>query len=123
MVEFELQSWKKIIIHEVVKFPLQHFLSGHSLGVSEGGIGRPLIWVDSIIFDKAGLPDTDDIIREKLEGKLHWNFLHYTILEKYQPEFKVAGNIRIPVVNVSDNETFKEMAKWIKENFEKKQES
>ena len=122
MVEFELQSWKKIIIHEVVKFPLQHFLSGHSLGVSEGGIGRPLFWVDGIIFDRTGLPDTDDIIREKLEGKLHWNFLHYTILEKYQPEFKVAGNIRIPVIKVSDNETFKEMTKWIKDNFEKKLE-
>ena len=120
MVEFELQSWKKIIIHEVVKFPLQHFLSSHSLGVSEGGIGRPLTWVDGIIFDKLGFPDTDDIIREKLEGKVHWNSLHYGILEKFQPEFKVTGNIRLPVVNASDSKTFKEMAKWIHDNFEKK---
>ena len=121
MVEFEFQPWKKIIVHEVVKFPLQHFISGHSLGVQEGGIGRPLIWVDGIIFEKVGLRDTDDIIREKIEGKLHWNFLHYAILEKYQSEFKVTpGNIRIPVINVSDNETFREMTTWIKSNFEKK---
>ena len=123
MVEFEFQSWKKIIIHEIVKYPLQHFLSSHSLGISAGGIGRPLSWVDGIIFERGSLPDTDDIIRDKLQGKLHWNFLRYTILEKYQSEFKVEGNIRIPVINVSDNKTFREMSKWIKDNFEKKQES
>lgn len=81
-----------------------------------------MVWVDGIIFDKGGLPDTDEVVRDKLNGILHWNFLHYTILEKYQPEFRVEGNIRIPVVNVSDNETFKEMAVWIKNNFEKKKQ-
>ena len=121
MVVFEFQPWKKIVVHEVVKFPLQHFISSHSLGVQEGGIGRPLVWVNGVVFEKGGLRDTDDIIREKLEGKLHWNFLHYAILEKHQPEFKVTpGNIRIPVINVSDNETLREMATWIKNNFEKK---
>ena len=120
MVEFEYQPWKKIIVHEVARFPLQHFLSTHSLGVQQGGIGQPLVWVDGVIFEKGGLRDTDDIIKEKLEGKLHWNHLHYAILEKYQPEFKITqGNIRIPVVNVSNNKTFREMAKWIKSNFEK----
>ena len=121
MVEFEFQPWKKIIVHEVAKFPLQHFISSHSLGVQEGGIGSPLIWVDGFIFEKGTLPDTDDIIKDKLEGKLHWNFLQYGVMENYQPEIKVTpGNIRIPVINVSDNETFREMAAWVKNTFEKK---
>ena len=121
MVEFEYQPWKKIIIHEVVKFPLQHFLSTHTLGIQQGGIGRPLVWVKGIIFEKGGIPDTDDIVKEKVEGKLHWNYLHYAILEKYQPEFKITqGNIRIPVVNVSKNRIFREMAEWVKNNFENK---
>ena len=120
MVEFEYQPWKKIIAHEVVKFPLQHFLSQQSLGVQQGGVGRPITWADGIIFLKGGLPDTDEVVKDKLNGILHWNFLQYTILEKYQPEFKVAGNIRIPVIDVSDNETFKKMVVWIKNNFEKK---
>lgn len=119
MVEFEYQPWKKIVVHEVVKLTLEHFLSTHSLGVKAGGIGRPLLWADDVIFDKGGFRDTDDIIREKLEGKVHWTALNYTVLEKHQPEFKVAGNIRIPVINVSDNKVFKEMAAWIKSNFEK----
>ena len=120
MVEFELQPWKKIFVHEVVKLPLEDFLSRHSLGVQQGAIGRPLSWVDGVVFEKGVFRDTDDMIKEKLEGKLHWTFLHYGILEKHQTEFKVTGNIRIPVIDVSDNKTFKEMAAWIKNNFEKK---
>jgi len=108
-----------VIVHEVVKFPLQHFLSGHSLGVQAGGVGQPLIWADGIVFEKDVFRDTDEIIKEKLEGKIHWIALNYAMLEKYQPEFKVEGNIRIPVVNVSDNVVFKVMAKWIKDTFER----
>jgi len=120
MVEFEYQPWKKISVHEVVKLTLEHFLSGHSLGVQEGGIGRPILWVDGIIFEHGLFRDTDDIIREKLEGKVHWSVLNYGTLEKHQSEFKVAGNIRIPVIDVSGNKIFREMAVWIKNNFEKK---
>jgi len=120
MVEFEFQPWKKIVIHEVIKLSLQNFLSEHSLGVQEGGIGRPLLWVDGIIFEHSLFPDTEDIIKEKLEAKVHWSSLNYTLLENYQSEFKVAGNIRIPVIGVSNNEIFREMATWIKTTFEKK---
>ena len=122
MVEFEYKPWKKIIVHEVAKFPLQHFISGASLGVQPGGVGRPLLWVDGIVFVKGVFQDTDEIIKEKLEGKLHWNHLHYAIMEEYQSEIRVQGNIRIPVINVSENVVFKEMATWIKRTFEKKEQ-
>lgn len=120
MVEFEYQPWKKIIVHDVMKFPLEHFKSTHSLGVQQGGVGIPLIWADGIVFDKNVFRDTDDIIKEKLEGKVHWSSLSYAIMEKYQSEFKVEGSIRIPVMNVGDNVVFRKMAEWIKNNFEKK---
>ena len=119
MVEFEYQPWKKIIIHEVMKFPLEHFLSTHSLGVQQGGVGQPLFWCNGIVSEKAVFRDTDDMIREKLEGKIHWSSLAYGILEKFQSEFKVAGNIRIPVMDLSGNRILKELAVLIKETFEK----
>jgi len=118
MVEFEYQPWKKVIVHAVVKFPLEHFLSAHSLGIEQGQVGIPLLWADGIVFDKNVFRDTDDIIKEKLEGRVHWSSLNYVVMHKYQPEFKVEGNIRIPVMNVSDNPVFKKMAEWIKNNFE-----
>lgn len=119
MVEFEYQPWNKFIVHEVVKYPLEHFLATHSLGIQEGGIGRPLNWSDGIVFEHRTMRPTDDVIREKLEGKVHWSSLNYGILEKFQEQFKMPRQIKIPVVNLSNNEFFKEMAKWIKETFEK----
>jgi len=79
-----------------------------------------LNWADGIVFEHGVFHDTDEIIKEKLEGKIHWIALTYAILEKYQAEFKVEGNIRIPVMNLSDNAVFREMARWIRDTFEKK---
>jgi len=118
MVEFEYQPWKKIIVHEVVKYPKDFFISQHSLGAQPGGIGRPLTWADGIVFDRSLFRETDDVIKEKLEGRLHYSSIIYGLLEKYQPEFKVEGNIRIPVIDVSNNKVFKEMVAWIKRTFE-----
>ena len=120
MVEFEYQPWKKIIVHEVVKYPVEFFLSQHSLGIPSGGVGRPLHWADGVIFDIATMRATDDVIKEQLEGKIHYNSIVYGLLEKHQSEFRVAGNIRIPVIDVSNNKTLKEMAVWIKRTFEQK---
>ena len=121
MVEFEYQPWKQIIVHDVTKFSKEHLITSHSLGVQQGGVGRPIMWVNGFLFEFRTFRDTDDIIKDKLEGKVHWTFLHYAILEKFQSEFKVEGNIRIPVIDSSDNETFQEMASWIQENFEKEE--
>jgi len=120
MVEFEHQPWKKIIVHEVVKYPIEFFITQHSLGVEPRGIGGSLNWADGVVFDIGHFRDTDDVIREKLEGKLHYSSVIYGLLEKYQSEFEVAGNIRIPVIDVSHNKIFKEMATWIKKTLEGK---
>ena len=122
MIEFEYQPWRKVIVHEIVKYPLQHFLSGASLGVQEGGVGRPLIWVNGFILEIAHFQDTDDIIKDKLNGTIHYSAISYATQENFQPEFKVTGNIRIPVINVSDNKIFAELATWLKKNFETKHE-
>ena len=120
IVEFEYQPWKKIIVHEVVKFPIESFITQHSLGVESGSIGEPLRWTDGIVFEIDTFRDTDDVIKEKLEGKIHYSSVAYGLLKKHQPEFKVKGNIRIPVIDVSNNKIFKEMVAWIKKNFEDK---
>ena len=122
LIEFEYQPWKKIVVHEIIKLPLQHFLSGASLGVAEGQVGRPLTWVDGLILEIVHFRDTDDIIKEKLNGTIHYSAISYGILGKFQPEFKVSGNIRIPVIDISDNKIFTKLASWIKKKFETKQE-
>ncbi|MFA5364454.1 MAG: hypothetical protein WC325_04650 [Candidatus Bathyarchaeia archaeon] len=119
MVEFTLHEPKKIVVHQIAKYPLEHFVTSHSIGIPENRIARAVTWVDGIMFDKQDMPENDEVIKDKLSGIEHWNYLHYTVFEPYRSEFKMVGNIRIPIINVSENQTYKDMAKWIKENFEK----
>jgi len=120
IVEFEYHPWEKIIVHEVVKFPIEFFLSQQSLGVAPGGIGRPLNWAEGIVFIISGFLETDEVIKEKLHGRVHYSSIVYGILDAHQSEFKVDGNIRVPIVDVSNNKIFREMVAWIKKIFEKK---
>ena len=121
-MEFQYQPWKKIVIHEIVSFPLQHFLSAASMGIQQGGVGRPLRWVNGLILEVGAFRDTDDIIKEKLDGTLHYSSVSYAILEKFQPEFKVTGNIRVPIIDISGNKIFRELVDWLKNEFITKKE-
>ncbi len=122
MIEFTLHEPKKIVIHKITKYPITHLITSHSAGFPENGIARSVTWVDGIMFDKQDMPENDEVIKDKLAGIEHWNYLHYTLFEPYRPEFKMVGNIKIPIIDVSENKTYKDMAKWIKENFEKTQQ-
>lgn len=119
MVEFEYQPWKYVIVHEVVKYPLEYFITKHSFGVQEGGTGRPLNWADGIVFEHTAMPPVEDVIKEQIEGRIHWNSLNYGIMKEYKKQFKGPRSVKVPILNLSNHTVFKKMAIWIKKNFEK----
>ena len=118
MVEFEYQPWDKVVIHEIVKYPLEHFLATHSLGVQEGGVGIPLNWVNGFVFEHVGMPPTEDVVKEQIQGRIHWSGLSYGIMEEYQEKIIRPGRITIPIIDLSNNTFIRAMAEWIKEKFE-----
>ena len=118
MVEFEYRPWNKIVIHEIIKWPLEQFLLTRSIGVQEGGLGRPLTWANGIIFDRAVMPPTPEIIKENLQGIVHWNSLIYGDLEKYQEEFPLPRQVKIKVVNQSHTPMTRILVKWLKQVYE-----
>jgi hypothetical protein len=87
-MEFEYQPWKKIVTHEIAKFSLQHFLSASRLGVAQGGVGRPVRWVDGVILEISAFRDTDDIIKEKLAGTVHYSAVSYSSTRLFSPSLK-----------------------------------
>ena len=118
VVEFEYQPWNKIIVHEIVKYPLEHFLATHSLGIQDGGVGVPLNWADGLIFEYVGMPSTEDVVNEQIQGRIHWIGLSYGIMEEYEKAIIRPGRITVPIIDLSSNAFIHAMAKWIKENFE-----
>ncbi len=117
MVEFEYQPWKKIIIHEIVEYPLEYFINSATIGIKKGGIGRPLRWSNGLILISTSFQPTEDVIKEQLQGIIHFTSLHYSRMPKFQREVTGADRIRIPIMNLSNHAVFGPMAKWIKEKY------
>ena len=99
MVQFEYQPWKKVIVHEVIKWPIEQFLLTRSRGVPDGAEGRPLSWVNGIVFDYQGMPPTPEIVKENLHGKIHWSSITYGTLEKFQEEFILPRQVKIRIID------------------------
>lgn len=119
MVQVDYQPWEKIVVHEIIKYSLDDLIKLHSLGVEPGGLAEPLLWADGIAFSKSTLVETKDVIKEKLEGVVHWSSVEWALM----PEFKEVivikeTNVKVPVINVSTHPTYKTVSKWLKEHKE-----
>ncbi|MCK4320519.1 hypothetical protein KAW11_02790 [Candidatus Bathyarchaeota archaeon] len=119
MVEVVYQPWKKIVIHEIVKYALDDLVKLQSLGVEPGGLGDPLLWVGGIVFSSSTMLETKDVIKEKLEGSVHWSSVEWALM----PEFKEViiikeTNVKVPIINVSAHPIYKTVSKWLKEHKE-----
>lgn len=118
MVEIIYEPWKTIVIHEIVQYDLQASIQLQSLGVQSGQTGRPVYWVNGVAFVHRPMPSTEEVIKENMQGKIHWSSLIFAFMPKYQQLFTIPdGNIKIPILNLSDNGIFKDVADWIKKNY------
>jgi hypothetical protein len=119
MVEFIQQEWKKVVIHETIKFDFNALVGLHALGIPPGGIGRPLLWANGVIFEHNVMPPTRDVIRDQLSGTVHWSSLQFAFMREYKKSITV-DNILIHIGNVNSNNLFYEMAEWLKKTFKEK---
>jgi len=64
---------------------------------------------------------TDDVIKEQIQGKIHWSNFTFAFMPKHQQIITIPeGKIRIPILDLSDNAVFKDMAEWIKKHYKPK---
>ena len=113
MVEFEYRPWKKIVVHEMVEYPLDFFVIQSSENVPKGGVGRPLLWSNGLVFSSYLMQSTDDVVRDQLKGIMHWVTLNYGHMKEFQRELKTKGRIRVPVVDVNNHVIFGPLGRWI----------
>lgn len=118
MVEIIYEPWKTIVIHEIVQYDLQLLVHLHGLGVEPGHLGRPINWANGVAFKYTVLPHSEEVIKEQIQGKIHWTHLSFAFLPKHQQIITISeGNVRIPILNLNDNELFKDLAEWIKKHY------
>lgn len=121
MVEIIHEPWKTVVIHEIIQYDLQMLVNLNSLGVTAGQLGRPINWANGIAFNHNPLPPTEEVIKEQIQGKIHWSSLTFAFMPKHEQLITIPDvNIRIPVLDLSDNDVFGDMAKWIKKHYKSK---
>ena len=97
-----------------MKHTANELTESQALGVQIGGIAPPLFWVDGILLRFSGIAQTETIVKEMLEGTVHWDGVSFALMPDYKRQAVLENNIIIPIINVSENKSFKEVAKFLK---------
>ena len=118
MVKFVYKPWETVVIHEIVQYDSQTLMQLQSIGVPTGQLGRPVNWANGVAFRLTAMPPTSDVIKEQIIGKIHWSHLAFAFMPKHQSIITIPdSNIRIPIINVSKNELFWNMAEWLTKKY------
>jgi len=116
MVTIRHQPITEIIIHELVKVNnIEDFLSIKTNNVPLGTAAPPARWADGILYEPQGFPPTPEIIKDQLEGKLHFAAVEYTEMKEYKPYLKNSNNnVLLPIIDMSHNDVTKQITQWLK---------
>jgi hypothetical protein len=116
LVKVTFKPWEEVIIHEEINYSLEDFVKHDSLGVQPGGLAAPINWAEGIAFQHVGMPPTDEIVREQLQGKIHWNLIRWALMPEYKDVIPIKDiNAKVPVINVTANKILCEVARALKE--------
>ena len=73
-------------------------------------------WIDGIAFAILRFPDTEDIVREELKGRIHYSAVLFT-RTPYQPEIVVnlgMEDIRVRLRKADSNPDFVDLVEYLK---------
>jgi hypothetical protein len=119
-LEITIEPWKKLIIHEVIEYSFDDWMTQIAFSSKTAGGAIPTInWANGIVFQSFNFPDTNIIVEEKLKGVLHWSSVMFAIKEKYEKQL-IKDNATINLIDVSVNEIFKKLADRLKEHSKQK---
>jgi hypothetical protein len=117
LVVVDYRPWKKVIVHEIIQHSIDELVKFQTLGIEPGGVTEPLYWCDGILFSRTELPETAEVIKEKLGNVVHWSSVVWAPMPKFQEVIiEKETNIRIPIFNVTTHPIYKAVAEWIKEH-------
>ena len=68
-MEISIEPWKKLVIHEVIEYSFDDWMTQIAFSSKTAGGAIPTInWANGIVFQSFNFPDTNAIIEEKLKG-------------------------------------------------------
>ncbi len=115
MVKITFSPISEVVVHEVVKIGYDDLLRSR---ITPAG-SMPLYWCDGVLFSFNSMPMTKDIIKDYLNGRIHWMEVHYCEMKKYQEildlnddAYKATMHVR--VIDTSSSALHTDLIKWLK---------
>ena len=109
-MEIIIEPWKELVIHEVLELKLDEWVTQIIASARSAGGGIPTIfWAGGLAFHFATFPDTETIVQEKLEGRIHYSSVTFAIKEKFEKQVVREGGT-VNFTDVSHNEIFSKLA-------------
>ena len=75
-------------------------------------------WIIGVLFVFNAMLTTDEINKELIADKLHWDYVAFAPLKEYYENMNDTLNqTTVPIQNVSHNETFQAIGQFLKKQF------
>lgn len=107
MVNFVYKPYDEIVIHEIRELDVQSFMESYVaqlLSQGQAGVTPVATWVNGLAFYIGNFVETPDMVKEKLDGRIHWAAVYFT-RTAFQPERKVTAGGREHIVRFSKGES------------------
>ena len=120
MPKITFEPVEEIVLHQVIEYDNKTFFEDvmrQNLSAGQMSMIPTVNWIDGVAFSVWRFPDTDDVIREALEGKLHYFAVSFTRLP-FATHFTVSvanQDVRVPLRKVDNNPNFVALVTYLKD--------
>lgn len=114
-IEVKHEPRKEVIIHEISLYKTPEELVRNAFGGAPAGSILPTLkWVNRVLLTFTPLPMSEIITKEIIDGRLHGDHVSLAPMDKFEPTITVADkNMVINVIDVSANETFSAIGRYL----------
>ncbi|HKZ88379.1 MAG TPA: hypothetical protein VJ066_04375 [Candidatus Bathyarchaeia archaeon] len=110
------EPFREIVIMEKTRFTTPDDMARFT-SVIAGGKLAGLYWAEGVVFLYFPLPPSNTAVAKMLieSGKVYWTFVGYALMPKYELTIETKEKMIVPVIDISNNQTLKKVAQWLKE--------
>ena len=117
MVKVTFKPWEEVVIHDSIQYSLDNLVTIRSLGAQTGGLGNRLLWAEGVAFIHTGMAPTQEVVKEKLMGRVHWSSVEWALMPVFKPFVEIPQTkVRIPILNFSANKIISDVARALKKS-------
>lgn len=114
MIKITYSPINELVVHEVVKIDFEDLMRER---ITPAG-NMPLYWCSGTLFSFTSVPMSKDVMKDYLQGKIHWMEVHYTEMKSYQPVLELNDEqykqtLKIRVIDTSKSNLHGEFIKWL----------